>query len=79
MLKELKKALSAHDWYHEMSDDYTVYRDGRNDKHRMLDLIGRAIEAHGDEARKIVKDFYLMKQVHAHAVFNPYRVLKHYM
>lgn len=79
MLEELKRALSAHDWYHEMSDDSGVFRAGRADKHRMLNLIGRAIDTHGDAARKIVKDFYIMKQIHAHAQFNPYDILKHYL
>lgn len=79
MLEELKRALSVHDWYYEMSDDSSVYHAGRNDLHRILNLISKAIDTHGDDARKIVKDFYIMRQAHAHAQFNPYEILKHYL
>lgn len=79
MLEELKRALNAHDWYHEMADDHNIYTAGRDSKHRMLNLVSKAIETQGAAARKVVEDFYKMRLANASAQFNPYSILKHYI
>lgn len=79
MLEELKRTLNLHDWYHEMSDDYTVFLSGRNSRHKLLNLVSKAISVHGDEARRVVRDFYQVKLQHVRNGINPYSILKHYM
>ena len=79
MLDELKMALNAHDWYYEMSDDHGVFSAGKKSLHELLDLANKAIQAHGADARRVVRDFYVRKSAYTKSKINPYKVLKHYM
>ena len=52
-LKEFFAALTAHDWYHEYSDDYREWRSGNTERKR-LEKIAQQSNTH----KKLYDEFY---------------------
>lgn len=54
LLAQFKEALAGHDWYYNMSDDYSVYCRGRDQANKIHNLRRQCLAAGlGDQADAI--------------------------
>ena len=67
-LAKLESLLDSHDWYHDFSDDHSIYKRGREERHQIMQLVREL----GDKGKELYNTYaYSNKQTTLKEAFTP--------